>query len=140
MRVVLDTNVVASAFVQPLGNPRRILEAWEQGTFDVAVSEPILAEYREVLQRPRLARRHGLTDEEIDLALQTLRRISIYVDTTQPVQAVSDPDDDKFVECALAAEAEMIVSGDVDLLQLGAYGGVQILTPAAFVSLLSQEK
>lgn len=50
-----------------------------------------------------------------------------------------DPDDDKFLDCAVAAQAEIIVSGDEHLLSLGSFQGIQILTPAAFVVLLSQE-
>lgn len=94
MRVVLDTNVLASSYIFPGGNPGRIRQGWERGDFEVAASELILAEYRRALRYPRVARRHKMTAEQIEQVLS-------------------------------------------DLLDLGSYEGILILTPASFVQLLA---
>lgn len=140
MRVVLDTNVIVSSFIYATGNPGHIRDAWHTGTFEVVVTEPILEEYRRVLNYPRTRRRHHLSPAEIDLALDDIREMAVNVPDWPTLHVVADdPDDDKFLECAVAAQAEIIVSGDEHLLSLGSFQGIQVLTPAAFVVLLSQE-
>ena len=63
MKVVLDTNIVVSRYLSPLGHPARLLTLWEQGVFELVVSEPILAAYQRVLAYPRIRDRHQMTDE-----------------------------------------------------------------------------
>lgn len=137
MRVVADTNVVVSRYVAPHGIVVRILNRWQQNAFDLLVSEAILAEYQRVLAYPRLRARHGLSDEQISAVVDDFREIGLLIEPEVSISAVEDdPDDDKFLECAVAGGAEYIVTGDSHLLNLKQFQGIQILSPAAFLAFL----
>jgi uncharacterized protein len=140
MRVVLDTNVLISRYLSPNGLPAQVLDLWRQEAFELVVSESILAEYQEVLSYDRLRRLHGLSEAEIAAILDDFREFAILAEPTERLQVVpEDPDDDKFVEAALAGEAELIVSGDRHLLQLKTYNGIRVITPLVFLAILEQE-
>jgi putative PIN family toxin of toxin-antitoxin system len=137
MKVVLDTNIVVSRYLSPLGNPARLLTMWEKGVFDLVVSEPILTEYQRVLAYPRIRDRHQMTDEEIAAVVDGFRSFAVLVEPTVSLNVVqNDPSDNTFVEYALAAGAEYVVSGDPHLLRIGHYEEIQILRPAEFRLLL----
>ena len=139
MRVVADTNVVVSRYIAPGGSPVRILDRWQQGGFELLVSEPILEEYRRVLRYDRLRARHGLSDDEIEEVIDDLREFAIMTTPGERIEAVKDdPDDDKFLECGAAGGAEIVVSGDQHLLALGSFRGIQILPPTAFLAFLDE--
>lgn len=138
MRVVVDTNVVVSRFLSSLGAPAEILNRWRQETFELLVSEPILAEYERVLGYERVRRRHQMTGEEIHEVMAQFRRFAILVEHLETLDVVKDdPDDNKFLECALAGGAEFVISGGPHLLGLRQYQGIQILSPAAFLAFLN---
>ncbi|MBI4310512.1 MAG: putative toxin-antitoxin system toxin component, PIN family [Chloroflexi bacterium] len=134
MRVVVDTNVVVSRFLNPAGTPARVLALARANAFQLLASSAILEEYREALLRGRLMRRHGRSREEIVLDIERLRRLAVVVEPKTRLHVIAeDPSDNKFLECAVGGEADYIVSGDRHLLALGRYGGIEILSPAAFV-------
>lgn len=141
MRIVLDTNIVVSIYLARAdGTISCLRDAWEAGAFEVAVSESILAEYRRVLNYPYLVRLHGKSPEAIDADIARIRRPSHLVEDPPQVQVVErDPTDDQFFSCTLAGRAEIIVSGDPDLLEIGAHQGVQVLSPFAFLALITPE-
>ena len=142
MRVVLDTNIFVSSFLSPAGPPAQIVAFLRHGRFEVAVSEDILSEYREILNEDPIRERHGYTPEQLDAILVDLRGVATVIpaERLQHIGAVAaDPDDNKFIECAVAAGADFIVSGDKHLLSLKVYSGVQILSPAAFLLAVSAE-
>ena len=134
MRVVADTNTVISGLLWH-GNPRRVLDAARSRTLQLFTSASLLAELDEVLQRQKFAQRlslAGVTSRELVLgyaALATLVQPAA-IDPTVP----DDPDDDAVLACAVAAEAEAIVSGDGHLLELKEYGSIPILTTAQLLS------
>jgi hypothetical protein len=137
MRVVLDANVFVSALMNRQGSPRRILVGWEEDQFDVLVSEPIIAELGRVLRYPRIVRRHRQSEAAIEHFLGMLASQAVMVATTAQLHVVqNDESDNRYLECAVAGDAEYLVSGDRDLLDLGEFQGVVILPPAAFVALL----
>jgi putative PIN family toxin of toxin-antitoxin system len=109
IRVVLDTNIVVSALLQPLGPPAQVLVLAISGALQLCVSGPVYAEYEEVISRPRFHR----TAEVISGALRAVRENSLWVRPTETVRACSDPDDDIFLECAQAAEAAYLVTGNL---------------------------
>jgi putative PIN family toxin of toxin-antitoxin system len=109
IRVVLDTNIVVSALLQPLGPPAQVLVLAIIGALQLCVSGPVYAEYEEVISRPRFHR----TAEVISGALRAVRENSLWVRPTETVRACSDPDDDIFLECAQAAEAAYLVTGNL---------------------------
>jgi putative PIN family toxin of toxin-antitoxin system len=98
-RVVLDTNIIVSALLQPLGIPARVLVLALGGAIEMCISAAVYSEYEEVISRPRFSR----SAEVISGALRAIRESSIWVRPSETVQACSDPDDDMFLECAEAA-------------------------------------
>ena len=141
MRIVLDTNVVISVLLVPASPPGAVLRHWRAGVFDVVVSEALLTEMRGVAARPRLRGRHRLTDEELAQFFATMRRDGILVLPRDPAAVVTaDPTDNKVLECAVAGNADIIVSGDKKhLLPLGSYDGIPIVAPAAFLAMLETD-
>lgn len=134
MRVVIDTNVMVSGIFWK-GTPHQILEAWNGGRFTVCASAPILEEYFEVIERltAKIGREH--------LAARWKTFIFDHCELVDPVHSFKecrDPDDLMFVECALSAGADFIVSGDSDLLDIEHLPGARVLTPAQFARLLKQ--
>jgi putative PIN family toxin of toxin-antitoxin system len=110
IRVVLDTNILVSALLNPQGPPAQVflMTILEPDT-QLCVIGDIYAEYEEVIRRPRLNR----SDSEISAALRTIREKGFWVRPTEKVRACSDPDDDVFLECAQAAAAHYLVTGNV---------------------------
>ncbi len=134
MRVVLDTNVFVSAVFFG-GHPGRVLAAWRDGVIDVVVSDEIIQEYVRVGRR--------LADQFPGVALWTaldLVAAAAELVAAPPLQETvcRDPDDDKFLACALAAQARYIVSGDRDLLAISPYRGVTVVRPRDFSEKLRQ--
>ena len=130
MRIVLDTNVVVSG-VFFAGCPGQILSAWHRGQITLVLSALILAEYREV--GAELSAQYGELDFEAFAALLVMNADVVEVPETLAEGVCSDPDDDKFLACAAAAGASVIVSGDRHLLAVSGWRGVDVLTPRAFV-------
>lgn len=109
IRVVLDTNILISAVLNPKGLPRQVfLMAITQPDTRLCVSGDIYAEYDEVIRRPRLSR----SREEIAATLGAVRENGLWVIPAEKVRACSDPDDDIFLECAQAAAAHYLVTGN----------------------------
>ena len=129
MRIVLDTNVIVSALVFG-GLPRRVFEMVEDGHCEFYYSADIERETRRVLHD-----KFGWDEERLDRYLPVLWGLGERVTPRHRVTAVKDdPDDNCILECAIAAGADVIVSGDGHLLRLTAYEGISILTPRAFVT------
>lgn len=129
MKVVIDTNVFISG-VFFTGAPSKILEAWRDERVRVVLSPDIFEEYRRVgdvlnTQFPGV---------DIERILELLANNSEIVSPGGlPVPVCEDPDDDKFLSCALKSGASVIISGDKHLLKASGYKGLQIITPRRFV-------
>jgi uncharacterized protein len=137
MRVVLDTNVVVSGVIKEEGPPGQILRRLFQARQFISVTSlEILAEIREVLQRPKVRRYHGWTDEEIDEFVTFLYAESDVTEGTLTVNIARDPQDNKFLACASEGNADYLVSGDDDLLQIEVFERTQIVRPRAFLETL----
>lgn len=137
MRLVADTNVVVSGLLW-LGNPGRLLEAASLSRVTLYTSVALLAELSSTLSRPKLARpimRSELTQDDL---LGRYLNVAVVVEPSSVPRVVpDDPDDDQVLACALAAQVEMIVSGDKHLLDLGGhYQNIPIVTPAQAVQLI----
>ena len=130
MKVVLDTNVLISGIYFG-GIPGKILEAWGARRFQLLVSTEILQEYLNVAER--LADRYAGVEYESILGL-IIQNAELVQASKLPESVSTDPDDDKFLACALAGESTTIVSGDSDLINVSGYCGIKVLTPKAFVS------
>ena len=140
MKVVVDTNLVVSRALVSRGIPAQILAAWRGQAFEILVSEPILAEYQRVLGYTRLRAKHLWDDAQIAETIAEFREFATLVTPTRPIAAVADdPDDDKFLECAVEGGADVIVSGDPHLLRLREFEGIPISSPADFLAFLQQQ-
>ena len=129
MKVVIDTNVFVSSFFG--GNPRKIVDLWKEGKISLCISKNILDEYIEVLQRIGLG--DGREIEEL-LSLFAKGFNILFTTKTPKIKAVrNDPDDDKFIECAVPLKAEAIITGDKALKAMNEYTGIKILTPQQFL-------
>jgi putative PIN family toxin of toxin-antitoxin system len=142
MRVVIDTNIVISRYITPHGNPAKILRHWEAETFTLLISDPILVEYRTVLGYERLRKLHQLSNDEIEEIIARFTNFAERVEVAETLRVIpEDPDDDKFLECAVVGGADYIVSGNTKHLgKLGSYEGIQILQPPHFLALLDREE
>jgi uncharacterized protein len=128
MRIVADTNTVVSGLLWQ-GAPRRVLDAGRNQQVTLITSPVLLAELAEVIGREKFAAR--IRDAKLSAKglVEDYATIAHVVEATALAQPVSrDPDDDQVLACALAAKADAVVSGDGDLLTLGNYQGIPILT------------
>ena len=133
LRVVLDTNVYISGTILSRGTPFEILEAWRRQAYVLITSEAIIAEIERVLHYPRIRDRYTVSAQDVERLVESLRADALVIPGDYEVSSVSpDSDDDKFLACALEAQADCIVTGDPDLLDLGCYQGIDILKPREF--------
>jgi putative PIN family toxin of toxin-antitoxin system len=109
-RIVLDTNIVVSAALQPSGLPAQLLELVAYRAVELCVSEELLAEYREVLARPKFAR---LDPQRVALLLKLIAEEAIMVRPAKVLTISKDEADNRFYECAEAAGADYIVTGNI---------------------------
>jgi len=124
LRVVLDTNVLVSALLFR-GELSGVVELWKNGRISPLLSRETFGEFRRVLEYPKFA----LKKKEIKaiLAEEILPYFEV-VEITEKAEGVCrDPEDDKFISCALSGRADFIVSGDADLCGLGGYRSVRII-------------
>jgi uncharacterized protein len=108
IRVVLDTNIVVSALLRSGGLPEAVFNLAVDRSVQLYISQPILAEYEEVLRRPRL----DIHSDKVTNALTRIREAGLLITPTTPVTAAGDPDDNIFLECAQAASAGYLVTGN----------------------------
>ncbi|MBM3306654.1 MAG: putative toxin-antitoxin system toxin component, PIN family [Candidatus Aminicenantes bacterium] len=125
MKAVVDTNVFVSSFFG--GNPRRVIDLWKSGELTLCLSAAIIDEYTAVL------RRLGLDgEEELGELLDLFARgthLLFAAETPAIAVVAADPADDKFIACAVALKADVIVTGDRALLDIVNYMGIRILSP-----------
>jgi len=137
VRAVLDTNVLVSAILSRGSPPDTVLRAWRQGAFQFVTSPTLLSELYAVLRRPRIRDRLGWTEEEIVGFVTTLAETAVVVEPEEELSVVRDEADNRVIEAAVAGEVDYVVTGDTDLLRLGSFEGVQIVTPARFAAILA---
>jgi hypothetical protein len=129
IKVVIDTNVFVSSFFG--GNPRKIIDLWKSAHIYLCLSKPIVDEYIQVLRRLGLQNEREL--EEL-LSLFASGFQIVFSSSTPELHIVADdPDDNKFIECAVAVRADFIVSGDKALAEIKDYMGIKIVTPKDFL-------
>ena len=109
VRIVLDTNIIISGLLSPLGNESRALRLILSGAFQVCVSEAILGEYRDVLSRLKF---QALPKFAVNSLLDRMAR-GMMVQPRTPLSICHDPDDNRFLECAEAAEADYLITGNL---------------------------
>lgn len=132
MRVVLDTNILISAFVFPGGAPEMVYRGALEGRYELVTSPSLLAELGRVL-----GDKFGWEASVAEAAVTQVARVVTVVRPRETLAVVADdPADDRVLEAAIEGGAEVIVSGDRHLLRLGKWGGVEIVRAAVFVDRL----
>ena len=127
-RVVLDTNILVSSVLG--GTLEFVMNKWLEGKLTLIVSDDIIGEYVDVLNRPKL----HLGQETIDRITAYLVQQAEYVLPEEQIQLIeSDPSDNKFIEAAVAGKVDCIVSGDNHLLEIKSYRSIPILTAREFL-------
>ena len=129
MRVILDTNVFVSG-VFFSGPPYRILEAWRGGKLQLVASQEILEEYQRVGET--LAEQFPGVNLQPIIDLVTTNA-EVFPNQVLPESICEDPDDDKFIACALAGRCRVIISGDRHLLKVSGFRGVTGMRPRRFI-------
>lgn len=132
VRVVPDTNVYVSAVLWT-GIPHRLLRLAEEGELTLVTTPAIMEELREVLGRPKFRLRiRSLQTTVAELMESLLSVVEVIPDLLIEPVIKKDPDDDKILACAVAAQADWLVSGDDHLLSLRRYKAIPIVTPSQF--------
>ena len=131
MRIVIDTNVIASAVFFG-GKPYQLLRYIMEGRVGVVASKEIVDEYEEIILRLR-QKYPAITTK---IPLQNLLTKFEIIRVSSDIHVSRDSDDDKFISCAVDGKCLYIVSGDEDLLTIGNYQGIEILTVAGFLERL----
>ena len=130
--LVLDTNVVISAILFG-GIPGKLIELWKKGSITPLITEDIMAEYLRVLAYPKFK----LSEEEVHYIIHQEILPFFKVVNSKPGPSIikKDPDDDKFIQCAIAGQAKIIISGDRHLLAQKSYKEIKILTLNQFLEI-----
>lgn len=138
MRLVLDTNIVASGLLWD-GTPARIIDSAQAGAIEIYTSRILLAELTRILKRAKFAKVVAASGLGIEGLVLGYAELALIVDPLPiPPTIIADPDDDHVLACALAAQADLIVSGDKHLLDLGAFQNIEIITAAKYVEQIAK--
>lgn len=139
---VVDTNLFVSGLISKVAAPYELVQAFRAGAFTLVVSEPLRAEYRRVLPRPKFTQKYGLTQEEI---ADFLLLVDTNADLVNPLRrlpvTVRDKKDERVLAAALGGKADYLVSGDDDLLCLREdprIAPLKIVTAREFLEVLSE--
>ena len=136
-RVTVDTNVLISATFWR-GIPKQVIQTFEAGKAVLVLSDEILAEFERKLRHKKFANElaeAGLSVEVIFSGVRSMSELALPADV--PEDAVRDPKDRMILACAVGGKADIIVSGDKDLVVLKEYQGISIVTPSDFLTMLN---
>jgi putative PIN family toxin of toxin-antitoxin system len=137
VRAVADTNVLLSGLFWR-GRPHALLEQVRAGTLTLISSPALLAELAEVMNRPKFQAILVRSNTDPDQTLGELRRLVEIIDPPPlPAPVSRDPSDDEVLALAAASQADLIITGDADLLTLGSHAGIAIIDPAEALTRIS---
>ena len=138
LKVVLDSNQLVSSLLSTQGLQRQLIDAWRRRAFLLLLVPGQIEEVREVLSRPKIKGKYRIAPRDRDAFLQLLRLDTILLPHSTAPGVCRDPDDDYLLGCAAAGEADYLVTGDEDLLTVGRYQDVAILSARDFSAILSR--
>jgi putative PIN family toxin of toxin-antitoxin system len=131
-QAVYDTNVIVSAILKPGSIPASLVALAMEGSVRLILSPEILEEYREVLKRPKF----GFDSSTVDIFLNDLEKAAVMVYPTKRVRRALDEPDNRILECAQAARAHHLVTGNKKHFPFPEFKGTKIVSPAEFAALL----
>lgn len=118
LRVVIDTNLIVSGFINKFGHPHQLISKLRENLFELVVTHELWAEYEEVLSRPKLLKVFKISEEELIAVLRRIQRGAILVKPAILTIETRDQEDQKVLVTALEGNADYLVTGDEDLLVL----------------------
>lgn len=133
MRAILDTNILISALLSPLGAPAHILDAWERKLFTLISCDHMINELRDVAGRPFF--RKKLRAGAVELLAVSIQDLASYCHDLPAGPAAPDPKDSYLLALAEAGDAEYLVTGDKELLGLGSHKATRIISAREFAAL-----
>ncbi len=132
MKVVIDANLFVSAFFWN-GNPKKVIDRCSDKLDDLFMSMEILEEITNVINRPKFK----ADKKETEHYISGIKKIANFVNHSEQVNISRDKTDNKYIECALAANADYIVSGDIHLLELKEHNGIIILKAKEYLDIVA---
>jgi uncharacterized protein len=130
--VVIDTNVFISSIIGQVGFSRKIFdEIILTGDVQICLSQEVLEEYEEVAARPRFQKYKGFVETALEL-IKAIKSIAIWFEPKEKIDILPDKDDNKFIELAVEAEAQYIVTGNTNDFLIKEFREILILTPKEF--------
>lgn len=136
MRAVIDTNVLASALIRRQGVSGQVLRHLRDRRFTIVYSVPLMMEMVEVLSRPQIQQKYHILSDDITALINLVRLRGDLVSPDRQIDACRDPKDNRFLEAAVEGDADVIVSGDVDLQDMKEFDAIPILRVAEFLAQL----
>lgn len=140
MRAVIDTNVLISAVIRPQGRVGPILLHLRQEAYTLLYDDLLLQEFVTVLNRPPFTQKYGIRAEDVETVVRLILLRGEAVTVDERIDVCRDPRDNKFLDVAVAGNADLIVSGDQDLLVLNSFRNIRIVPPSIFLSLLHDKE
>ena len=138
IRAVVDTSILVRAVIKPTGSVEPVLQRLRRREYSLLISRATLDELVEVLYRPRLRTKYQLSDRVLRATIRLIVLRSELIRPDRLIVACRDPRDDKFLEVAVSGRAQVIVSGDEDLLTLHPFERIPIVAPARFLAMLDK--
>lgn len=115
IRVVIDTNIWVSSLLNPFGFPARVRKSFEEGAFNLVISELMLEELADVLNRPRIKTKYGISEDDIKGLLILIEERSESVLLSGDITICRDKDDNAVIETAIMGQADFLVTRDDDI-------------------------
>lgn len=137
LKLVVDTNLFVSGLILKRGAPNELLNSWRRGDFLLLITHEIIDEIKRVLRYPRIARKYNISEADIEELTVLLETEAVTLNPNVTLTIVKDdPDDDKFIECAVTGKADYIVTGDSHLLSLRRVNDISIVSVNDYFNLL----
>jgi putative PIN family toxin of toxin-antitoxin system len=140
MRAVVDTNILVRALIKPQGTVGPVLRRLREGRYRLLYSESLLAELVDVLGRPRIRNKYSIGPDDVATVLTLIELRGELVVPRRRITVCRDPKDNQVLEAAASGRADIIVSGDDDLLTLNPFESIPIVIPAVFLELLDKNR
>ena len=140
MRAVVDANILVRALIKPQGSVGPVLRRLRDGAYRLLYSESLLAELVDVLSRPRIRNKYGIGRDDVATVLTLIELRGELVMPQRRIIVCRDPKDNQVLEAAVAGRADIIVSGDDDLLVLHPFESIPIVIPSIFLAMLDKNR
>ena len=142
-KILIDTNVWVSAFLNPSGYPAKIITAWLEDKIQIVISMPLLKEILDVLQRPRIQKKYQYSAEEIKTYLDLIFQRTEKIEPAGNINLCRDTRDNIVLETALSGQAKYLVTRDddikrdPDLIQAMSKSGIEVITVSRFLEVIT---